>query len=70
MVAQFIATRPILDLCEKSTWRPGARVARRWREQTGIDCKQSRERSAAVAAEPGTEAVSDSESEDAMDAAV
>ena len=36
-VAQFIATRPILDLCEKATRRPGARVARRWWEQTRID---------------------------------
>ena len=30
MVAQFIATRPILDLCKKSKRRPGARVPRRW----------------------------------------
>ena len=29
MVAQFIVTRPILDLCEKATQRPGARVS--WR---------------------------------------
>ena len=29
-VAQFIATRPILDLCKKATRRPGARVARMW----------------------------------------
>ena len=31
-VLQFIATRPILDLCEKATRRPGAGVARRWWE--------------------------------------
>ena len=29
-VAQFIATRPILDLCEKAARRPGAWVPRRW----------------------------------------
>ena len=29
-VAQFIATRPILDLCKQSTWRPGAQVYWRW----------------------------------------
>ena len=23
MVAQYIATRPILNLCEQSVWRPG-----------------------------------------------
>ena len=38
-VAQFITTRPILDLCEKATQRPGARVARWWWGQTGIDWK-------------------------------
>ena len=34
-VAQFIATRPILDLCKQATRRPGTRVPRRWWEQTG-----------------------------------
>ena len=29
-VAQFIATQPILDLCEKAIRSPGAQVARRW----------------------------------------
>ena len=29
MVAQYIATRPIMDLCERSNRRPGARVSRR-----------------------------------------
>ena len=35
--AQYIATRPILDLCEQATQRLGARVSRRWWEQEGID---------------------------------
>ena len=69
-VAQFIAMWPILDLCEKATRRPGARVARRWWEQMGIDWKGVQERAAAAAAEPVTEAVTDSESEDARDGAV
>ena len=30
MVAQYILTRPILDLCERDTRRPGARVSWRW----------------------------------------
>ena len=47
MVAQFIATRPILDLCEKAKRRPGAQVPGRWWEQTGIDCKGARERAEA-----------------------
>ena len=29
-VAQYIATQPILDLCERSTQRPGARLSQRW----------------------------------------
>ena len=30
MVAQFIAMRPILDLCKNAQIRPGARVTRQW----------------------------------------
>ena len=30
MVAKYIATRPILDLCERATQRLGARVSWRW----------------------------------------
>ena len=64
-VAQFIATRPILDLCKKAKIRPGERVPRRWWEQTGINCKGSREReeASAEAADPGMKALTDSESE-------
>ena len=64
-VARFIATRLILDLCEKAKRRPGARVPRRWWEQTGVDWKGARKRveAAAEAAEPGTKALTDSESE-------
>ena len=64
-VAQFIATRPILDLCEKAKRRPGARVPSRWWEQKGIDWKGDRERAEAAAesAEPGTKALTYSESE-------
>ena len=36
-VAQYIATRPIMDLCLAAERRPGPRVEMRWREhfQTG-----------------------------------
>ena len=37
MVAQYIATRPLLDLCEKARAMEGARVPMRWWNQTGID---------------------------------
>ena len=36
-VAEYIATRPILDLCEQATWQPGARVSWRWWEHSRID---------------------------------
>ena len=36
-VAQYIATRPILDLCEQATRRPRARLYWRWWDHAGID---------------------------------
>ena len=44
-VAQFVATRPILALCEETERRGGTRVPQRWWEQTGIDWRLARERS-------------------------
>ena len=63
-VAQFIATRPIMDLCKQATRRPGERVSRRWWEQTGIDLKGAREKAVTAAAEPETGADLEAESED------
>ena len=45
-VVQFIATRPILGLCEVAEIRRGIQVPRRWWEQTGIDWKSAREKAA------------------------
>ena len=36
-VAQYIATRPIMDLCLAAKRRPGTRVEIRWWEQEGLD---------------------------------
>ena len=36
-VAQYIATRPIMDLCLAAKRRPGLRVTIRWCEQEGLD---------------------------------
>ena len=41
-VAQYIAMRPILDLCERSTRQPGVRGYRRRWEQDGIDLEGSK----------------------------
>ena len=42
-VAQLIATRPILGLCEVAERRQGTRVPQRWWEQSGIDWRLARE---------------------------
>ena len=43
--------RPILDLCERSAQRPGARVSRRWWEQAGLELEGSKKRAAAAEAD-------------------
>ena len=47
MVAQYIATRPIMYLCERSVRRPGAWVSWRWWEKEGLDLEGAKERAAA-----------------------
>ena len=42
-VAQFVATRPILVLCEGTERRGGIWVPQRWWEQPGIDWRLARE---------------------------
>ena len=44
-VAQFVATRPILALCEGTKRRGGTRVPQQWWEQTGIEWRLAREKS-------------------------
>ena len=46
MVAQYISMRPILDLCEQSTWRPGESVSQWWWEQDGINLEVAKKRAA------------------------
>ena len=60
MVAQYIGTRPILDLCERTTHRAGARVSHRWWDQEGIDLKAAKEWSSEALA---TDSESESEVE-------
>ena len=45
-VAQYIATRPLLVLCEGTKQIGGARVARRWWDQKGIDWEKAKARGA------------------------
>ena len=39
-VSQYIATRPIMDMCMLANRRPGPRVATRWCEQEGLDLEE------------------------------
>ena len=44
MVAQYITTRPHLDLCKGAQQREGARGAMMWWDQTGIDWEKAKAR--------------------------
>ena len=46
-VAQYITTRPSLDLCKKLVLRLGAWVARRWWDQEVLDLVGARAEAAA-----------------------
>ena len=57
MVAQYIATQLIPDLCERSDWRPGVRMYRRWWEQEGLELEGKKKREAAAAESDGEETI-------------
>ena len=65
-VVQFIATRPLLDLCEGTTQRGGARVTMRWWYQKGIDWEKAKAQGATTESESESEA--DGEGEATRDA--
>ena len=58
-VAQYIATRPLLELCKGTTHQDGARVTMRWWDQKGIDWGKAKAR--------GAETESESEPETGME---
>ena len=45
-VAQYIAMRPLLDLCKEATQREGAQITLMWWDQTGIDWEKAKAREA------------------------
>ena len=51
-VAQYIATRPLLDLCEGASARTGARVPHRRWDQKGIDWETAKARGEDEGEEP------------------
>ena len=54
-VAQYIATLPLLDLCERATQRGKTRVSRRWWDQKVIDWETAKERAAETDSESESE---------------
>ena len=68
MVAQYIVTRPILDLCKQATRRPGARVSQRWWEQAGIDLEGARKQATVSATRSEMESEEESDREPTGDA--
>ena len=61
-VAQYIATRPSMDLCERDTWKMGAKASRRWWEKACIDLEGAKKMAAKVAAVSESESDSESDS--------
>ena len=53
--AQYIATRPLLDLREGAMQRGGARVKMRWWDQKGIDWDKAKARGAETESESKSE---------------
>ena len=60
-VAQYIATRPLLDLCEGARPREGARVTLRWWEQSGIDWEKAKAKETETETTSGSESGTDTE---------
>ena len=54
-VAQYIATRPLLDLCEGTNQIGGARMSRRWCDQKYIDWEKAKARVAETGSELETD---------------
>ena len=54
--AQFIATQPIMGLCEVAERRRGTCVPQRWWERSGIDWSLARVKAAAAAEKAGANA--------------
>ena len=64
-VAQYIATRPLLDLCEGVKQREGAQVTLRWWDQSDIDWEKAKTKETET--ESVSESGSDTEGEEARE---
>ena len=64
MVAQYIATRPLLDLCEGARAREGAKVPLMWWDQAGIDWETTKAKGVETDRTDRTEMETDTEGEE------
>ena len=64
-VAQYIATRPLMDLYEVTNQIGGASVSRRWWDQKGVDWEKAKTR----VSETDSESETDTEEEEAWSTA-
>ena len=62
-VAQYIATRPLLDLCKGARAREGARVPMRWRNQAEIDWETAKSKGVETGSTSGSGTDTDGEEE-------
>ena len=60
-VAQYIATRPLLDLCEGVKQREGARVTLRWWDQLSIDWEKAKAKETEIESASYSDSGSDTE---------
>ena len=60
-VAQYTATRPLLDLCVGARAREGAKVTLRWWEQAGFDWEKATSKGTEREPTSGTETGTDTE---------
>ena len=67
-VTQYIATRPLLDLCEGARQREGARVTLRWWDQLGIEWEKAKAKETETESTSGSESGADTEVEEGREA--
>ena len=60
-VAQYIATRPLLDLCVGERAREGEKVTLRWWEQAGINWENAKAKGTEKEKTAGTDTGTDTE---------
>ena len=63
-VAQYISTRPLLDLCKGVRPREGARVTLRWWGQSGINWEKSKAKGTETETTSGSESGTETEGEE------